>query len=70
LCQAGLVARRKDGRWVHFRLAGQEASPMARRALRWVLEALKDDRAIEGDAKLLAMLCCKNLEELSACYRS
>jgi ArsR family transcriptional regulator len=70
LRQAGLVARRKDGRWVHFRLAGQEASLMARRALRWVLEALKDDAAVEGDARRLATLCCKDLEELAACYRS
>jgi len=70
LCQAGLVERRKDGRWVHFRLAGRAASPVARRALLWVIDALKQDEAIASDATRLATLCCKNLEELSACYRS
>lgn len=66
--QAGLVARRKEGRWHYYRLAGREASPVARRALRWVKDSLKDEPRVASDA---AALCCvkeKDLSELAACY--
>lgn len=43
LQQAGLVERRKEGRWHYFRLAGREATPVARRAIEWVLESLQDE---------------------------
>jgi len=66
--QAGLVTRRKQGRWHYYRLAGREASPVARRALRWVRDSLKDEPRIVSDG---AALCCvreKDLSELAACY--
>ena len=43
LMQAGLVERRKKGRWQYYRLAGRGADAMARRALRWAADSLADD---------------------------
>ena len=69
LVRAGLVVRRKDGRWAHFRLADPDAPTLVRQALRWVLEALADDAGIARDAKRLAGIRCCDLKELSACYK-
>ena len=55
LVRAGLVERRKDGRWAHFRLAGREAPPVVRHALRWVLETLGDDATIARDGRRYVM---------------
>lgn len=69
LQQAGLVERRKEGRWHYFRLANREATPVVRRAIKWVLESLQDEAVVIGDA---AKLCCvrqKDPRELSACYK-
>lgn len=69
LFQAGLVRRRKDGKWHYFQLAGREASPTARGALRWVLTALASEPAMKASGKR----CCpqgKKREEAAACYRS
>jgi DNA-binding transcriptional ArsR family regulator len=69
LQQAGLVERRKDGRWHYFRLAGDSASPAARAALRWTLDSLAREHTVRADAR---QLCCtrnKDLEEVAACYR-
>jgi ArsR family transcriptional regulator len=70
LGQAGLVQRRKNGRWAYFRLAGREAPPAVRQALRWVLDTLADDAALRQDAKRVARLRCCDPKELAACYRS
>jgi ArsR family transcriptional regulator, arsenate/arsenite/antimonite-responsive transcriptional repressor len=69
LVRAGLVERRKDGRWAHFRLAERNAPPHVRQALRWVLDALSDDAAIARDAKRLTTIRGCDLKELAACYR-
>jgi len=70
LCWAGLVKRRKRGRWCHFRLAERHAPPAVRGALRWVLGALADDGTIGRDAHRVASLRHKHPRELAACYRS
>jgi DNA-binding transcriptional ArsR family regulator len=70
LCQAGLVRRRKEGRWCHFRLAERSAEPTVRDALRWVLAAPADDVTIAKDVQRVASLRRKDLQELAACYRS
>ena len=70
LVQAGLVERRKDGRWCYFRLAGADASPAVHRALRWTLEVLADDAAVRRDVEVLKKVKRMDLKELSACYRS
>jgi len=40
LKRSGLVRSRKDGRWMHFRLAEEDASPVVSEALRWALSHL------------------------------
>jgi ArsR family transcriptional regulator, arsenate/arsenite/antimonite-responsive transcriptional repressor len=69
LHQAGLVRRRKEGRWHYFSLAGREASPLARRALRLTLESLLEHPGLKADATKLCCVRKKDLEEVATCYR-
>jgi DNA-binding transcriptional ArsR family regulator len=50
LRDAGLVAERKQGRWVHYRLVAEDAAEAALAAL-W--PALADDPQVRDDAALL-----------------
>lgn len=70
LQQAELVTRRKDGRWHYYRLAGSGASPRVLELLAWVLDELSDEPVTARDTELLAWVRTRDLEELSACYRS
>jgi DNA-binding transcriptional ArsR family regulator len=70
LYAAGLVARRKDGRWHYFRLAGKEAQPVARQALRWVLESLDAEPRVVADAQSLVRIRKEDPSEFCACYRT
>jgi ArsR family transcriptional regulator len=54
LGQAGLVQRRKRGRWAYFRLAGANAPRPVKTALRWALLHLKDEQTVRADAQRLA----------------
>lgn len=68
LQQAGLVQRRKDGRWHYYRLADRDADPVVREAIRWAVRSLSDEKIVSADA---ATLCCvrgQDREELTACY--
>lgn len=69
LHDAGLVQRRKQGRWHYFRLAGRDGDPAAQRALRWVLETLEDEPVVSADARKLCCVRKKDLRKVSACYR-
>lgn len=69
LHQAGLVQRRKQGRWHYFSLAGKDASPVARKALRLTLDSLADEPSLQADAKKLCCVRKKDMEEVAACYR-
>lgn len=70
LLNAGLVKRRKQGRWHYFRLAGKEAPDEVRQALEWTLGTLRHDPVIREDAKSLRKILRKDLQETAACYRS
>lgn len=70
LYQAGFVERRKEGKWHFYRMAGRDASPSVRRALEWVLTELDRDPSLRGDVRRVREVRRKDLEELSACYRS
>lgn len=65
---AGLVNRRKDGRWHYYRLAGRDASPPVREALRWVSRALAEDEQVLADDARLAGVRATDPEEWTACY--
>ena len=68
LRQAGLVEMRKAGRWHYYRLAGRDASPVVREAIRWISRALRDEHTIVGDLEKLKTVCAGNPEEWTACY--
>ncbi len=70
LHQAGLVERRKQGRWHFYRLAGSGAPPEVLELLAWVLGRLAEDPVAAPGAERLAAVRECDLEELSACYRS
>jgi len=70
LYHAGLVQRRKSGKWHYYRLADAEASPLARRALDWAREGLEQDPTVREDSRRIRQVRRQALEELSACYRS
>ena len=68
LHQAGLVERRKEGRWQYFSLAGKNALPIVRQALAWTLRTLEAEPIAKADAKAVCCVRKKGLEEVSACY--
>ena len=68
LYEAGLVDRRKDGRWAYFKLAGRDAPPAARRAIRWVTDCLDGETVIVGDEGKLRAVMEQDLEQLCECY--
>jgi len=70
LAAAGLVRRRKEGRWHYFRLAGKDAPVEVRTALNWVLQSLRPDPAVRQDVQRLRAILKKDPEEMAACYRS
>lgn len=70
LQQAGLVRRRKEGRWHFYRLAHQDNEPEIRQSLDWALSALAEDAVLANDQIALRTVCERDLEELSGCYKT
>lgn len=56
LQQAGLVTARKDGRWMHYSLADQQAQPIIAQTLSWLDDVTKGDPMITADLKALAKI--------------
>ena len=50
---AGLVASRKTGRWIHYRLPARTALAPVRPLLAWLDDALRNDPAVAADARKL-----------------
>ena len=70
LQQAGLVERRKDGRWHFYRLPEEPLSSATEQAVAWVTRSLAEEPMIREDEQRLAEIRSKDLEELSTCYRT
>lgn len=70
LFEAGLVNRRKEGKWHYFSLAGDDVPQPVRQGLAWVRESLRDDPGIHDDGRRRKGVLKKSIEELCACYRS
>ena len=64
LKQAGLVDSRKDGRWVYYRLPGDEASPLVHEAIAWARKSLTRNGVIAADAKRLREILEQSPEAL------
>ena len=70
LLQAGLIEKRKEGRWHFYRLAEGDGSYEALGALKWMVKSLSSEDTILNDSETLSGVRKKDLEELSVCYRS
>jgi ArsR family transcriptional regulator, arsenate/arsenite/antimonite-responsive transcriptional repressor len=57
LRRAGLVAARREGKWMHYRLAAPP-SPQAAAILKSVLDALKQETQLRRDLQRLNRACC------------
>jgi ArsR family transcriptional regulator len=57
LRRAGLVAARRDGKWMHYRVA-EPADPQAARVLKDVMAWLAEDREMRRDRERLVKVCC------------
>jgi DNA-binding transcriptional ArsR family regulator len=53
---AGLLQQRRDGKWVHYRLADRELNAYALHFLRLVGTALQDDPTVTEDRRMLALV--------------
>ncbi|RKY10800.1 MAG: ArsR family transcriptional regulator [Planctomycetota bacterium] len=57
LKNARLVNSRKQGRWMYYRLAGEDAPEAIKTALAWVLSSLADKhRTVEDEQRLIEIL--------------
>ena len=70
LQQAGLVRRRKRGKWHFYRLPAGRPATAATRSLAWIVAEFRDDPRIKKDAKKIRDVRKEDLEKLSACYRT
>ena len=68
LQQARLVESRKQGRWIYYRLAGDDAPPPVGRAICWLADTLKTDSQIVQDARRLKDVRKMDREKLCARY--
>jgi DNA-binding transcriptional ArsR family regulator len=68
--RAGLVTRRREGRWRFYRLAEDTENKAAAGALQWILRALRGDGRLAEDSRRIRQVRRRDLVELSACYRS
>jgi ArsR family transcriptional regulator len=57
LRRAGLVAARRDGKWMHYRIV-TPANPHAERILKEVMIWLKGDTEMQRDRAKLVKFCC------------
>jgi ArsR family transcriptional regulator len=57
LRKAGLVADRRDGKWIHYRVT-PPADPVVREAFEGALRAIRTDRSMAADRRKLQTACC------------
>ncbi|MBK9140790.1 MAG: winged helix-turn-helix transcriptional regulator [Verrucomicrobia bacterium] len=64
LQQARLLSSRKDGRWIFFKLAGNDSPAVVREALDWVFKSLARSEEALADRKRLAHILKLNPSDL------
>jgi len=62
LRHARLVDSRKEGRWVHYRLADEQKSSAQNSAIQWVLSSLKKSKVFKDDMRQLKIILKTNPE--------
>lgn len=69
LRQARLIEGRKQGRWMHYRLADRDAPKVAHDAICWVGQAVAHEKVTIDDAKRLKTIMKMEPEELCCTQR-
>jgi len=69
LLHAGLVERRKEGRWHYYRLAENNVMPLVQETMEWIKGALKENPTVIGDEMRLKSVVKQDKEALCECYR-
>jgi DNA-binding transcriptional ArsR family regulator len=69
LVQAGLVERRKNGKWHYYRLSGEETSVLVQDAMKWAQTALVKSPVVSEDAKRLKVVMKKDIKALCTHYK-
>lgn len=64
LKRAGLVASRKDGRWIYYRLPDETSSIDINRIIQWVNDVLLNDQQIHDDQNNLKKILLLDPEVL------
>ena len=62
--QAGLVDNRKQGRWMYFRRADDDALSVTRLAISWMVRSLGSVAQVLEDRQWLAIICTMDPREL------
>ena len=64
LYKAGLIEKRKCGKWIYCRLAKSKASSAVKTALKWVFAEIGDAEDVQRDITRLAKIKKISLEDL------
>ena len=70
LKQARLVESRKEGRWMYYRLSGEDAPKLVQQVMTWVTNSLAADPQVVRDKKRLTSICTADPSELCAAQGS
>jgi ArsR family transcriptional regulator, arsenate/arsenite/antimonite-responsive transcriptional repressor len=57
LRNAGIVAARREGKWMHYRIV-MPPHPGAAHVLKQTLETLRQEKAMQADSAKLSKVCC------------
>jgi ArsR family transcriptional regulator len=57
LRRAGVVSARREGKWIHYRIA-EPSEPHAARVMREVMQWLAQDEEMQRDRERLIKACC------------
>lgn len=68
LKQAGLIEGRKEGRWMHYRLATGKNS-LVQNTLEWIFKSVENTPDIQADGERLTKIVETDLEELTRIYK-
>lgn len=64
LYQAGLVESRKDGRWIYYKLPGNDAPAVVTGAIAWVQKSLDGNPRVADDKQTLKRILKQDPAEL------
>lgn len=64
LHHARLLESSKKGRWVYYRIAGEDAPAAVQSALKWIVQGLENDAQIRADADKLKQVLSWDPEAL------